>query len=198
MKKGQKIDKWDKIPLNKAEIDHIIGVCSTIEETYIISMLTYTGCRVNEVLRSRQDWYDYINDMIWIRKKRDEEIDHARNIKTKPKGAKTKKDRVLLLHPELKIAAQNFFESQDMVDRSRAWIYTTVVRLAKEAGVKKKVSPHIFRHSFITLTYEDTTLKSKEIGILAGHKDGSMVENVYTHGENIDVLNKLRREQNES
>ena len=198
MKKGQITDKWDRKPLNDAEINSILSSCTTVEEQYIIILMATTGCRVNEVIRSKLEWFDFINDVVMIPAKRTEEIEHARIIKTAPKTTpKTKVDRLIALDERLKYLAPIFFNDYNGVERSRAWIYTTVKRIAKKAGVKKNVTPHIFRHSFIEKMYNDTSLKSKEIGMLVGHKDGSMVENVYTHGENMDIVKKQKRDLNE-
>ena len=197
MKKGQKIEICRREPLSDEEINKIIINCDDIEKQYMIIFMADSGCRVNELIRSRKDWFDHENNLLWIMEKKKGEVLHAKVIKTTPRGAKTKKDRFVELTPRLKDISLKFFDMYTAVDRSPAWIYCMVRDIGIDCDIEKHVTPHIFRHSYIQKIFDDTTLKSKEIGTLVGHCDGTMVENNYTHGDNRDIINKLRKNRSE-
>ncbi|HOK36198.1 MAG TPA: tyrosine-type recombinase/integrase, partial [Paludibacteraceae bacterium] len=65
---------------------------------------------------------------------------------------------------------------------TRAMIFTIVKDLAAAAGIKKKVSPHTFRHSFATHLLENGA-NLRAIQQLLGHESITTTE-IYTH---IDI-----------
>jgi len=65
---------------------------------------------------------------------------------------------------------------------TRAMIFTLVRTLAQVAGIRKKVSPHIFRHSFATHLLENGA-NLRAIQQLLGHESITTTE-IYTH---IDI-----------
>ncbi|TYA71682.1 site-specific tyrosine recombinase XerD [Seonamhaeicola marinus] len=82
------------------------------------------------------------------------------------------------------MAIQNGFEDTLFLNRrgkqlTRAMIFTIVKQLAEHVGLKKKISPHIFRHSFAThLLQNDADLRS--IQLMLGHESITTTE-VYVH-----------------
>ena len=67
-------------------------------------------------------------------------------------------------------------------------IFTIIKRLAIDAGIKKNISPHTFRHSFATHLLENGA-NLRAIQQLLGH-ESIMTTEIYTH---IDV--KLLRQE---
>ena len=62
---------------------------------------------------------------------------------------------------------------------TRQMIFTIIKTLAINAGIKKKIGPHTFRHSFAThLLENEADLRS--IQILMGHESITTTE-MYTH-----------------
>ena len=75
---------------------------------------------------------------------------------------------------------------------TRAMIFTIVKNLAKQANIKKTISPHTFRHSFATHLLENGA-DLKTIQQLLGHQSITTTE-IYMHIDNkmlIKVMNKF-------
>ncbi len=82
------------------------------------------------------------------------------------------------------IPIQSGFEDTLFLNRrgkqlTRAMIFTIVKQLAEKIGLKKKISPHTFRHSFAThLLQNDADLRS--IQLMLGHESITTTE-IYVH-----------------
>jgi integrase/recombinase XerD len=77
-------------------------------------------------------------------------------------------------------------------DITRAMIFTIVKNLAKQANIRKIISPHTFRHSFATHLLENGA-DLKTIQQLLGHQSITTTE-IYMHIDNkmlIKVMNKF-------
>ncbi len=62
---------------------------------------------------------------------------------------------------------------------SREMVFTVIKELAKAAGIKKKVSPHTFRHSFATHLVEGGA-DLRAVQEMLGHESITTTE-IYTH-----------------
>ncbi|APY12005.1 site-specific tyrosine recombinase XerD [Seonamhaeicola sp. S2-3] len=86
------------------------------------------------------------------------------------------------IRPHLNI--QQGFEDTLFLNRrgkqlTRAMVFTIVKQLAEEIGLKKRISPHTFRHSFAThLLQNDADLRS--IQLMLGHESITTTE-IYVH-----------------
>ncbi len=75
---------------------------------------------------------------------------------------------------------------------TRAMIFTIVKQLAETAGIRKKISPHTFRHSFATHLLENGA-DLRAIQQMLGHESITTTE-VYTHIDKrhlTEVINKF-------
>ena len=101
-------------------------------------------------------------------------------------------------HQEIAPAAQDtLFLNQHGRQLTRAMIFTIVKRLAEQAGIRKTISPHTFRHSFATHLLENGA-DLRAIQQMLGHESITTTE-IYTHVDRkhlTSVMNKFhpRRE----
>ena len=73
---------------------------------------------------------------------------------------------------------------------TRAMIFTIVRRVAKNAGIQKKVSPHTFRHSFATHLLENGA-DLRSIQLMMGHENITTTE-VYMHVDTQHLSKSLQ------
>lgn len=89
------------------------------------------------------------------------------------------KDEVRVHQPIQKGFEDYLFLNRRGKSLSRVMVFTIIKRLTEKAGIKKKVSPHTFRHSFAThLLKNGADLRS--IQMMLGHENISTTE-IYTH-----------------
>lgn len=157
--------------LSKQEIKDLIDCTNNIKHRCIVSLLYSAGLRRSELLNLKI-----------------EDIDGKRMLIT-VKGAKGNKDRMTVLSPtlleELRTYFKEFrpqtylFEGPKNKPYSASSVLKLIANAAKKAGIRKKVTPHMLRHSFATHLLEDGT-DLRHIQLLLGHNSTKTTE-IYTH-----------------
>lgn len=127
-----------------------------------------------------------------------EDIDSKR-MKIKIIGAKGKKDRYVPLANKTLIYLREYykedkprvflFEVKEGVPYSATSIYNVIKNAAKKVKIRKRVYPHILRHSFATHNLEQG-MDLRYIQELLGHESSQTTE-IYTHVSQKD-LNKFK------
>lgn len=165
-----------KLPdvLSKEEIGRLIQATTNIKHRTIIALIYSCGLRRSESINIK------ISD-----------IDSKRML-IKIRGAKGKKDRYVQLSPNILPLLRDYYRSE----KPKIWIfegapgkqyspisvYNVVKNAAKNAGIRKRVYPHILRHSYATHHLEQGT-DLRFIQEWLGH-DSSKTTEIYTHVSN--------------
>ncbi len=163
-----------KLPnvLSKEEIYSIIYHTNNIKHKCIASLLYSAGLRRSELLNLKL-----------------EDIDSKRML-IKIKQAKGNKDRQSVLNKsvldDLRIYYKAYSPKVYLFENSISGkkyspssILSIIVKAAKKANIKQRVTPHVLRHSFATHLLENGT-DLRHIQLLLGHNSTKTTE-IYTH-----------------
>jgi len=163
----------EKLPkvLSKEEVLSIIAHTNNIKHRCVISLLYSAGLRRNELLNLIPEDIDGKRMMIKVR------------------GGKGNKDRFTILSETLLKELREYyklwkprtylFEGPMGARYSPESVAKIVSRAAENAKIKKRVSPHMLRHSFAAHLLEAGT-DLRYIQVLLGHKSTKTTE-IYTH-----------------
>jgi site-specific recombinase XerD len=157
--------------ISKEEVKAIIANTNNIKHKCIVSLLYSSGLRRNELLNLRVD--DIISDRMMV----------------KVGQGKGNKDRYTILSDTtlkdlrryyLEYRPKNYlFEGANGHRYSSSSVLSIIVSAAKRAGIFKRVTPHMLRHSFATHLLESGT-DIRHIQLLLGHNSTKTTE-IYTH-----------------
>ncbi|MEA3287772.1 MAG: site-specific tyrosine recombinase/integron integrase [Candidatus Marinimicrobia bacterium] len=165
--------KERKLPqvLSKNEIGGILRNCNNLKHRMILTLLYSGGLRRSEVLNLK------ITD-----------IESDREL-LKVSDAKGNKDRYTLLSEKILEDLRQYyreyqpgeylFEGQRGGKYSATSVANILKNAARKAGIKKRVTPHMLRHSFATHLLEQGT-DLRYIQELLGHNSSRTTE-IYTH-----------------
>lgn len=148
--------KQSKIPtiLSKKDIFAMIDSTNNEKHKIIVELLYSTGMRLQELVNLKYDHIDFENKTILV------------------KQGKGQKDRITIVSQRVLDRLDR--QGIDYVLKGRHGKYSkksvqqVVTRLAKQVGIKSKVTPHILRHSFATHLLENGT-DLRYIQALLGH-----------------------------
>jgi len=165
--------KKQKLPdvLSKEEIKSMIYNTPNIKHKCIVSILYSSGLRRSEVINLKLQDIDSKRMVVFV------------------KGAKGNKDRLTILSENVlkdlrlyytKDKPKEFlFEGQKNRQYSVSSVANIVEKAGIKAGIKKKITPHMLRHSFATHLLEAGT-DLRYIQSLLGHSSSKTTE-IYTH-----------------
>ena len=166
-------NKVKKLPevLTEQEVLMILKRTSNLKHKAILSLLYSGGLRVGELIGLR------IQDIVWEKSY------------LFVRGGKGKKDRITLLAEHVGVVLRKYiekhkpnywlFESPNRKQYSTSSVRAILRRSAKNAGIRKRIYPHMLRHSFATHLLEKGT-DLRYIQELLGHGSSKTTE-IYTH-----------------
>lgn len=165
-----------KLPvvLGRDEVARMMEVTANPKHRNVLMLLYYAGMRLGEAIGIRWEDIDFERGLIHI------------------KNAKGGKERIVFLHPKLKMSLKAHDEVEGLVflsQRERKYNKRTVEKIvgnaAAKAGIGKNVTPHTLRHCFATHLLE-AGADIRYIQHLLGHKDLKTTQ-IYTHVANKDI-----------
>ena len=164
--------------LSKEEIGRMLKATGNLKHKCLISLIYSCGLRRSEAVNLQM-----------------KDIDSKRML-IKISGAKGKKDRYVPLSEVLLKLLRDYyrkekparwlFEGAGGTQYSATSIYNVVKNTARKAGIKKRIYPHILRHSFATHHLEQGT-DLRFIQAFLGHESSKTTE-IYTHVSNKELL----------
>ncbi|MEM2963651.1 MAG: tyrosine-type recombinase/integrase [Candidatus Anstonellales archaeon] len=129
--------------MNKEEINKMIESTNNLKHKIAIMFLYYAGLRLDEIRNLKWEDIDF-----------DREIIHL-------KTTKSDKERIVFLHKKL-IDVLKIYETKEegpiFISKRKGkynkWTIQQIVKSAsKKAGIKKNITPHTLRHSFLRPLY---------------------------------------------
>ncbi|MFW6277566.1 MAG: site-specific tyrosine recombinase/integron integrase [Prolixibacteraceae bacterium] len=171
--------KERKLPdvLSKEEIAAMIKSTENKKHKFLIALIYSCGLRRSEAIDLKT-----------------EEIDLKR-MQVKVCGAKGKKDRYVPLAKKTLVYLNEYykndepkvfvFEVKPGKKYSATSVYNVIKKTAADAGIRKRVYPHILRHSFATHNLEQG-MDLRFIQELLGHESSKTTE-IYTHVSQKDL-----------
>lgn len=146
--------------LTKEEIKILLEIVKNKKHKLLIAVLYATGVRVQELVNIRREHLDIARGFLLV------------------KQGKGRKDRYTLLPRNLVTEIETYSKEEKKTD---GYLFTTthgkltvrtveviLHKAAKKAGIRKKVTPHILRHTFAMHLLEGGT-KLEQIQQLLGH-----------------------------
>jgi len=164
--------------LTVPEVRKLIDSASNIKHKLILKLLYGCGLRVSEIVNLQKQDINFEEDLIHVRL------------------AKGKKDRFVKIPSSVKGDLKNYSELNDdkvLFPSNRGGkltkdtIQKIVQNSAKKAEIKKRVYPHLLRHSFATHLLEAGT-DLRIIQKLLGHSDIKTTQ-IYTHISQASIKN---------
>jgi site-specific recombinase XerD len=201
---GEKVEAHAQIPntpktlvdvLSREEIQRLEDTAGNERDKLIVRLLADTGMRVGELVKLRT------TDLV--------ERDRANYVQVRGKGAR---DRLVPV-PKLYRRLQKYVERvrpQDLTsnrlfvglrkDRrtgdyeplAPSGVAQMLGALAQTAAIKKRVHPHLLRHSFATWSLTKGT-NPVQLAKVLGHSSLTMINNVYSHLSPSDSYEAMAR-----
>jgi len=161
--KAPKVDKRLPKFITYDELNKLLENAENYRDKLIIKFLFYTGVRVSELVKIKK------NDIIF----------EEGFVKVYGKGGK---ERIVPIPKELLNELKNYINkinTENIFPLSSRQVERIIKNIAKKAGISKKVTPHVLRHSLAT------TLLSKGVDIryiqeILGHSSLNITQ-IYTH-----------------
>lgn len=192
---GPKLGRKLPVTLNLGEIEKILGgidlsLPNGQRNRAIIETLYGSGLRVSELVNLTLSDIFFKEEIIRVTGKGDKQ-------RLVPLGGYSKK-YIQIYKNEIRVLKKIKKEDNDILflnrngrKMTRAMIFTIVKETALKVGIKKKISPHTYRHSFATHLLENGA-DLKSIQILMGHESITTTE-IYTHLDNRHLKSVMEK-----
>lgn len=160
-----KCEKKTRTAMSQLELEHLRAACTTKRDRALVEFMYSTGCRVSELTSTR------LSDIDW----------ETKNVHLFGKG---KKHRMSFMNARCEVALREYLETRtddvtylfvsarNYAGRPRPLTKSAIERVVKllsnRAGMNKKVTPHILRHTTATTAVQNG-MPIEDISKLLGH-----------------------------
>lgn len=157
-----KYERKKKKPLTPIEMEMLRNACETVRDKALVEFFYSTGCRVTECERMNIDDVDFSKKEVYLFGKGD-------------------KHRPSFLNAKAELALKNYLEVRNLDDPAlfvgerkphgrlkKAAIEKRFRELGKKSGIKRRVHPHLIRHTSAT-DARDHGMPIEEIKEFLGH-----------------------------
>lgn len=169
--------QYKQEPLTNNEWDNLVNACDDLKEKLVIYTLLDTGIRVGEFANIKKD------DIQWQEKR----------IIIYGKGGhygKKSKRRVIPITERVKTLFEMHFTNHKDIGISVRTIQRMVKKVANKAGITKKVSPHVLRHTFAIMCIKKG-ISTRALMSLMGHDHLSTTE-IYLNMSPEDIIKEFK------
>ncbi len=162
--------------LSEREASKLLKTASTDERNnLIVSLLAHTGMRVGELCNLKIDDVDLEEGVIGIHSGKGDRD----RIVIMPENCIDIVRKYLPMRYEMKTQSKALLVSRKGTKLDTSTVQRIVRNLAKEAGISKKVTPHVLRHTFATAILRNGGDR-RFIQQLLGHASVATTQ-IYTH-----------------
>lgn len=188
--RGSHSHKLPEELLTPEEVNKLIESADHLRDKAFISTLYESGCRIGELLclQIKHVQFDNFGAVLLVNGKTGQR--RVRVIASEPRLRQWIENHPLKNNPNAPLWITIGTNS-----RYRVWRYGTVreviKRITRKAGIKKRVYPHLFRHS--RATHLANHLTESQMKQYFGWVQGSDMASVYVHLSGRDVDNALLR-----
>jgi len=174
--------------LTKEEVQKMIEAADHPRDKAIIALLYEGGLRIGELasLKLKNIQFDSFGCVVKVRGKTGERMVRA-------VSAASLLTTWLEMHPQREDNEANLLVNLSTNYKKKGITYQSISqslkRIAKKAGIKKKVTPHLFRHSRATHLAKDLT--EAQMNEYFGWVQGSSMPATYVHLSGRDVDDKI-------
>lgn len=160
-----KCEKKTRSAMSQLELENLRSVCGTKRDKAMIEFLYSTGCRVSELLSVK------LSDIDW----------EAKTVHLLGKG---KKHRLSFINARCEVALKAYLDSRsDRLEQvfvserkyggrpkqlTKEAVERVIKILSKAAGLNKKITPHVLRHTTATIAVQNG-MPIEDISKLLGH-----------------------------
>jgi integrase len=158
--------------LTKAELEELFKACKDIEEKLLVCAAGQLGMRVGEIAHLSKSWIDFQDDRVQIPASMECGCFECRS-KGGTWGPKTQAAirSIPFKHfPVTREVLKAYFGAYDKVGRSRRALQLKLKRIARRAGLTKKVYPHALR-STAAMMFANAGLSAQALCEVMGWED---------------------------
>ena len=170
--------QYKREPLAVEDADRLLNAAKDFQEKMCVWALLESGLRVSELANLTRDQIQW----------------QQRSIRVKGKGGpfgKRSKVRVVPLSDRLRALFEPYFALHDKFPYAKRTIQRVVQRVANRAGISKKITPHVLRHTFSILWLHKGG-STRALQLILGHDHLATTE-IYLNLQPQQVLEEFQR-----